>query len=71
MSFAGRGCRASGFGFQVSDFEFWVPGLGFMVDSLRGVPAAPPGAYRGTSLSRKRTTLGPYRRPLPRVLGGS
>jgi len=27
-------------------------------------------AYRGTSLSRKRTPLGPYRRPMPRVLGG-
>ena len=27
--------------------------------------------YRGTSLTRKRTPLGPYRRPRPRVLGGS
>jgi len=27
--------------------------------------------YRGTSLTRKRTPLGPYRRPEPRVLGGS
>ena len=27
--------------------------------------------YRGTSLERKRTPLGPYRRPMPRVLGGS
>ena len=27
--------------------------------------------YRGTSLKRKRTPLGPYRRPTPRVLGGS
>ena len=26
---------------------------------------------RGTSLIRKRTPLGPYRRPMPRVLGGS
>jgi len=26
--------------------------------------------YRGTSLIRKRTPLGPYRRPMPRVLGG-
>ena len=25
---------------------------------------------RGTSLIRKRTPLGPYRRPVPRVLGG-
>ena len=27
--------------------------------------------YRGTSLTRKRTLLGPYRRPTPQVLGGS
>ena len=27
-------------------------------------------AYGGTSRTRKRTPLGPYRRPLPRVLGG-
>ena len=27
--------------------------------------------YRGTSLSRNCTPLGPYRRPIPRVLGGS
>ena len=26
---------------------------------------------RGTSLARKRNPLGPYRRPMPRVLGGS
>jgi len=26
--------------------------------------------YRGTSLIRKRTPLGPYRRRMPRVLGG-
>jgi len=26
--------------------------------------------YRDTSLIRKRTSLGPYRRPVPRVLGG-
>ena len=27
-------------------------------------------AYMGTSLIRKHTPLGPYRRPMPRVLGG-
>jgi hypothetical protein len=27
--------------------------------------------YRGTSLAIKRNTLGPYTRPMPRVLGGS
>ena len=26
--------------------------------------------YGGTSLTRDRTTLGPYSRPMPRVLGG-
>ena len=26
---------------------------------------------RGASVVRKRTLLGPYRRPMPRVLGGS
>ena len=29
------------------------------------------GAYRGTTLTRKCTTLGHYRRPMPRVLGVS
>jgi len=28
-------------------------------------------AYRGTSPVRQRNPLGPYRRPMPRVLGGS
>ena len=28
------------------------------------------GHYRGTSLTRKGTPLGPYRRPMPRVVGG-
>ena len=27
--------------------------------------------YRGTALTRKCNTLGPHRRPMPRVLGGS
>ena len=27
--------------------------------------------YRGASLKIKRTSLGPYLRPMPRVLGGS
>ena len=29
------------------------------------------GPYRGTPLTRTRTHLGPYPRPMPRVLGGS
>ena len=38
----------------------------------RGAPHDPsPLQYRATSLTRKRTLLGPYRRPMPRVLGGS
>ena len=41
-----------------------------------GAIAHPPSSrekvtYRGTSLTRKRTPLGPHRRPMPRVLGGS
>ena len=44
--------------------------------SMRGTPEIvrfhAPLSYRGgTSLVRKRTPLGPYRRPMPRVLGGS
>ena len=31
----------------------------------------PKKKYKGTSLIRKRTLLGPCRRPMPRVLGGS
>jgi hypothetical protein len=30
----------------------------------------PAALYRGTSLTRQRIPLGPYRRPMPRVLGG-
>ena len=39
---------------------------------LAGMRACVPtsSCYRGTSLTRKRTPLGPYRRPMPRVLGG-
>ena len=40
-----------------------------------GRVAGPQGlclfTYRGTSPIRKRLPLGPYRRPVPRVLGGS
>ena len=37
--------------------------------TLVGPPAS--HEYRGASLIRKRTPLGPYRRPMPRVLRGS
>ena len=33
--------------------------------------ASPRNQYKGTSLTKKRTPLGPYRRPMPRVLEGS
>ena len=36
-----------------------------------GFAAPVANVYRGTSLSRKRPPLEPYRRPAPRVLGGS
>jgi len=45
--------------------------------NLLGVKYAPLATegiaipYRGTSLIRKRTPLGPYHRPMPRVLGWS
>ena len=47
-----------------------------MVEGEGGVGASAPIAwpsymYRGTSLIRKSTPLGPYRRLRPRVLGGS
>ena len=38
---------------------------------LLGVNYDPLVTYRGTSLTRKRTPLAPYRRPMPRVLGWS
>ena len=34
-------------------------------------PQGAPNSYRGTSLIRKHSPLGPYRRPTPRVFGGS
>jgi len=35
------------------------------------IPTIAEIRYRGTSLTRERNPLGPYRRPLPRVLWGS
>jgi hypothetical protein len=48
-----------------------VPGWLSSISSctLLKVPFEP--ICRGNSLLRKRTPLGPYRRPMPRVLGGS
>ena len=41
-------------------------------DVLKAVPTPRAGAlpHRGDSLTRKPTPLGPYHRPMPRVLGG-
>ena len=81
----GMGLRIESFGIRVFGFVP-VPGkeLGWRVDHLvsgLGVRVqgfgfesegseTPPPMYRGTSLTRKRTPLGAYRRPMPRVLGG-
>ena len=46
-------------------------GLGIRAGSLAVAFSGLRVEYRGTSLTRKRTPLGPYRRPMPRVLGGS
>ena len=46
-----------------------VPHVGFSVQLV--VRSGPNVRYRGTSLIRKRHLLGPYRRPMPRVPGGS
>ena len=35
------------------------------------LPDSEKQSYRGTSITRERSPLGPYRRPIPRVPGGS
>ena len=40
-------------------------------DEKKTRAAIPRSMHRGTSLTRNRTPLGPYRSPMPRVLGGS
>ena len=46
--------------------------VGWRVKGAHGVRNLSHRAIRrGTSLMRKRTPLGPYRVPMPRVLGGS
>ena len=43
----------------------------YILPSLARPPAIHPRvSYKGTSLTGKRNPLGPYRRPVPRVLGG-
>ena len=52
----------------------WSKGSGkqlLAIGTEEGEVPLHPRPYRGTSLIRKRTPLGPYRRLMPRVLGGS
>ena len=55
--------------------RFGVESLGFRNREIcyyrRGRHVRPAAMYRGTSLIRNRPTLGPYRRPMLRVQGGS
>ena len=50
-----------------------VEGLGFGVEEWRGTLGSRSrvGVYRGTSLIRKRTPVGPYCRPTSKVIGGA
>ena len=70
----------SGLGFQVNvpeasgtfkDPEASGPVIAGGTDFARGSERGASPCYRGTSVIRKRTPLGPYRKPMPRVLGGS
>jgi hypothetical protein len=68
-------------GFRVQGSGFRVQGSGFRTDLLYLAGSRFAGflvcflfrgsGYRSTSLTRKCTSLGPFRRPIPRVLGGS
>jgi hypothetical protein len=64
--------RVLGLGLRVKDLGFMVKGgrSSEMSVYLQTV-ASCHSHYRGTSLRRKRTPLGPYLMPMPRVLGGS
>ena len=73
------GIRCSGFGMRVPGFGIRGSGSAHRTwrgsesparHSLGSCPPAQLSVYRGTSLLIKRTPLGPYRRPMPRVLGG-
>ena len=51
---------------------FFIPNQPtYIVHRARAECSSALPSYRGTSLTRKRTFIGPYRRPMPRVLGGS
>ena len=55
--------------------RFGVESLGFRNREIcyyrSGRHVRPAATYRGTTLIRERLTLGPYRRPMLRVVGGS
>ena len=42
-----------------------------LLNAQREIPRSAFEPDRGSSLIRKRTPLGPYCRPMPRVIGGS
>ena len=67
----GLGFGVEGLGFGAYSLGFRVEGLGLRVLGFRAWGCRYSGTYRGTSHTRKRTPLGPFRRPMPRVLGGS
>ena len=45
--------------------------LSFSLSQHSDLPFPTMGTHRGTSLIRNRPNLGPFRRPMPRVKGGS
>ena len=61
-----------GFSSSVSDLLHPARAYTHIICTQLGAqPCTPcPRPYRGTSLTRKHTPLGPYRRPVPRVLEG-
>ena len=63
----GAVCGVWGVGCGVWGVRCEVRGVGGGVSTELGSRCR---VYRGTSLIRKRISLGPYRRPMPRVLGG-
>ena len=51
--------------------KVWDLGVILQVSLPGGVQPNSDSEYRGTSPIRKQTSLRTYRRPMPRVLGGS
>ena len=58
-----------GLRFLMSEVPLWDPIEIFK--SFIEIECSGTGYHRGTSLTGKRHPLGPYRRPMPRALGGS